>query len=265
MVAKVAIATMNSRTPPPLQLDRDWPIPCKPRFPNDMDPLMSRKSCSKRVRSLGKLPTSSLEDLEHSNRADIVAAALHVVVSGNDSFRSDDIGSEPKSPSMKKEVRFNTAENQVILPCHGGLTEEEIETSWWSHEEYSNSLHKFRVSIQRFYDTQEDAVKKLNRVVSLCNQASSDTSNLEDATARLVIVPECRGMEADLTPALKSSRRRHATIVLEHLQKIPSHLPEEMRERMLSARSMQLSRPHKVFARVLGDADQHWVTTSTLL
>jgi hypothetical protein len=212
-------------------------------------------SGSKRLRSLAKLPTPSLEDLEHSSCADIVAAALHVVVSGNDSFSSHGMSPEPITP-MKKGVRFNTAKNQVILPSHG-LTEEEIENSWWSREELSASLQKFRVSIDRFYYTQKDSVEKLNHVVSLCNQASSDTS-LEDATARLLLVPECSGMETDLAPALKSSRRRHATIVLEHLQKIPSHFPEDLRQRMLSARSMQLSRPHKVFARVLGDANQDW-------
>jgi hypothetical protein len=72
---------------------------------------------------------------------------------------------------MKKEVRFNTAENQVILPSHR-LTKEEIENSWWSHKEYSAPLQKFRVGIQRFYDTQQDSVKKLNHEVSLCNQPS---------------------------------------------------------------------------------------------
>jgi hypothetical protein len=64
-------------------------------------------------------------------------------------------------------------------------------------------------------------------------------------------------MEADLTPAFKFSRKRHAAVVLQHLQNIPSHFPEDLRQRMLSARSMQLSRPHnKVFARVLGDANE---------
>jgi hypothetical protein len=255
MVAKVAITTMDS--PPPSPLNRDWLSPSKPRFPNMNLLLMSRTSGSKRVRSLGKLPTLSSVDLERSTGADIVVAALHVlVVSGNDSFSTSDDMSINPTTRMKKEVRFNTAENQVLLPSHE-LTEEEIEKSWWSHEEYSASLQKFRVSIQRFYDTQKDSVKQLNHLVSLCNQASSDTS-LEDATARFLIVSECRGMEADLAPALKSSRRRHAAIVLEHLQKIPSRFPEDLRQRMLSARSRQLSRTHKVFARVLGDADQDW-------
>jgi hypothetical protein len=218
-------------------------------------------SGSKRARPLGKFPTLSSEDLEYiSGAANIVAAALHVVflASGNGSFSSGDATSHEHTTPMIKEVRFNTAQNQVILPPSQGLTEEEIETSWWSHEEFSASLQKFHVSIQRFYDTQKDSVENLNYVVSLCNQASSDTS-LEDApAAKFLLVPECRGMEAEFTPALKSSRRRHSAIVLEHLQKIPSHFPEDLRQRMLSARSMQLSRPHKVFARVLGDANQDW-------
>lgn len=229
---------------------RDWLSPFKPRFPN--------LSGSKRIRSLGKLSSFSSEDLEHSSCADIVDAALHVTVefSGNDSFSSDDISPEPTTTPLQKEVRFNTAENQVILPTHR-LTEVEIENSWWSHKEYTASVQKFRVGIRSFYNTQQDSVKKLNHVVSLCNQASSDTS-LEDATARLLIVPECHGMEADLTPAFKSSRARHSAVVLQHLQNIPSHFPEDLRQRMLSARSMQLSRPHKVFARVLGDANEDW-------
>ena len=235
--------------PPPLNSMRDWLSPIKLRFPNI--------SGSKRIRSLGKLPILSSEDLEHSSCADIVDAALNVAVelSGNDSFSSDDSSPEPTTP-MKKEVRFNTAENQVILPSHR-ITEEEIENSWWSHKEYTASLQNFRVGIQRLYDTQQDSVNKLNHVVSLCNQASSDTS-LEDPTARFLIVPECHGMEADLTPAFKCSRKRHSAVVLQHLQNIPSHFPEDLRQRMLSARSMQLSRPHKVFARVLGDANADW-------
>jgi hypothetical protein len=214
-------------------------------------------SGTKRLRSVGKLPTSSSKDLEHSGCADFIDAALHIVVSCNDtSFRSSDaMRPEPTTP-VKKEVRFNKAENQVIPPSHG-LTGEEIGNSWWSHKEVSVSVQKFHVGIKRFYDTQKASVKKLNYVASLCNQASSDSS-LEDATARFLVVPECLGMEADLTAALMSSRARHSAIVLEHLQKIPSHFPEDLRQRMLSARSMQLSRPHKVFARVLGDANQDW-------
>jgi hypothetical protein len=239
---------MDSLPPPPLKNSlRLWLSPIKPRFLN--------MSGTKRLRSLGKLPTSSSKDLEHSGCADFIDAALHIVVLDTSFSSSDAMSPEPTTPK-KKEVRFNTAEKQIILPSHR-LTGEEIGNSWWSHKEISASVQKFHVGIKRFYNTQKGTVKKLNYVASLCNQASSDTS-LEDATARFLVVSECLGMEGDLTAELMSSRARHSAIVLEHLQKIPSHFPEDLRQRMLSARSMQLSRPHKVFARVLGDANQDW-------
>jgi hypothetical protein len=192
------------------------------------------------------LPTST--DLPFSSSSsspiEILERALHEV-------------EEITPASSKRKVRFELSQTQIIpteLPH--GLTDEDIENAWSTPKDWEDSITIYHNEVIACQRNHEEFIRDLVHVVSLCYQSSSDSLGDDDMERAQSLIPMiARGMEADIAPMLKTSRRKHSEAVMEYVHKIPKQLPSDLRERMLSARSMQYSRPHKVLARVLGQAD----------
>jgi hypothetical protein len=160
---------------------------------------------------------------------------------------------EPLEP-LERKIRFDLSSNQAIEADPEGLTEQEIKYCWWNRLEHYQSVEALKQEIRAFFREQEDSLKDMVQLVSTCNESSSD--DLDDLAAATAMIPlNARGMESELLPMLKSSRKRHSESVLDCVNKIPSHLQPDLKDRMLSARSIQYSRTFKILARVQGEAD----------
>jgi hypothetical protein len=96
------------------------------------------------------------------------------------------------------------------------------------------------------------------------------TCSLSAATS-LCLPSRARGFEYDIVTPLKQSRRRHTQTVLNAFGESPSsvrHILSSMTgddlDEMVAARSMVLSRPHRIFARALAEMDADAVSAAAL-
>lgn len=189
------------------------------------------------------LPTD--EGLRHLRKSvDILGAALEVA---ERTVQQDLHSSRPVRPHR---VRFITAYNKFIAPSPLPLTQEEIEKSWWSRDELDGMVESCLSSVATERLEQHS---NWSQIISVCNDSSSDLLPDDEDTEQLVF-SETRGLEADLAPVLKSYRKKHSQAVLQF--QAPKTMPVDVQLRMLSARSMQLSRPHKILAQILARADE---------
>ena len=160
------------------------------------------------------------------------------------------------STSKQKVVQFNLQFRALPTELPFGLSEEEVENCWWAQPDFEYSLNTYSNEVRSYRHKNEEVVRDLLQVVSLCNQACSGSLGDDSMEMAWSLIPMAtRGMEADIVPMLKTSRVKHSKTVLGFCKQIPKHLPPALKERMLSSRSMQYSRPHAILARVLGQAD----------
>jgi hypothetical protein len=178
---------------------------------------------------------------------DIIRHALHEV-------QELDNWDESAPISTTKCVNFNLRLNNEIEPDSTPLSDEEIQQSWWRSHEYRAAADLYSKEVQSFIENHEESVSDLLSIVSKCNQSSCDELNEQLGNSSLESsLP--RGSESDVVPVIKLLRFKHRQAVIEYVNKIPKHLKPALRERMLCARSIQFSRPHKMLARLLGEAD----------
>lgn len=167
--------------------------------------------------------------------------------------------SNPTRRSNKKRVHFDLSQNMTYQQGElDVISEEERRAAWYTREEHKAMIVNFRDAVKACRESQGAWIKDLfHLVVYPCNQSLSN--RLDDTEMQLAVQSmrsDYRGMETDLVPRLFDMRRRHKARVLDYMEKIPSNLPEELKGRMLAARSLQFSRPHKLFAEVAGYADE---------
>jgi hypothetical protein len=238
-----------------------------------MTPALGRvkrtRSSTKGVRSLLKaLSTTSLpvtttttttttDDASSSSTSTrsmaehILHQAVHISTS---SLSTTSSCSDDTVSCSRRRVSFRPCRNEIIPAEQQCLTDEEIENAWWNKKHNADAIILYRNQVRACFKNDENSVKELAHVVSMCYKSSSD--QLEDMeTAKSMFPMDIRGLESEVAPMLKTSRRKHSEGVLQYVHKIPKHLPADLRERMLSARSMQYSRPFKILAHVIGEAD----------
>ena len=187
----------------------------------------------------GKNPFGDLSKIgcPYATSVDIIKTALQ------------ELGIEDAVTSRQgKRVRFNTACDQTC-PSPQPLSPEEIDATWWKRSDFDESLSAFRASVGSHRIEYQE---KLAQIIALCNESENDV--LEDVTTKHLVPIETRGLEPDVAPILKIYRRKHSQTVLQF--RAPQNLPKDLQQRMLSARSMHLSRPHKALAHLLAQADE---------
>ena len=160
-----------------------------------------------------------------------------------------------------KRVRFETSgpntEDVKTYEKYIGVFRSQLNKSamWWSRAERENITHECHNEIETFCRDNADKVRHLIRLFDLCQQAPSEASSdyLEKATISLP--PSIRGLEWGWAPSTILHRRAHITEVLAVQDRIKTLSPQ-MRDRVLSSRSLRSSRPGRVFARLLGEGDE---------
>lgn len=170
-----------------------------------------------------------------------------------------------------KRVRFAVHSNSSTssTTCHfGDNVAEQVhesciqfddldkESLWWSKNERSEIADFTRKLARGFKRQHADRVNHYLRVFEECSKAPSHSSSdfLESAT--LGVPTELRGLECGFVPSIKAYRKTHAQEVLDtQAQLLKGKLSEAMCRRILSARAIRSSRPSRVMARLMGEAD----------
>jgi hypothetical protein len=194
----------------------------------------------------------------------IVSSSNHTTastVSSASTASSDDVSAvvQRRQQQQKQHVYFDLSKTHVIHanPTHF-LTEQVCIDAWYTPEEFfrMRRTHDNLLAVFQRKDKQA-LIEQMNEVVQFCNQAPQavrlNQDDLADAARR--ILPKTRGLEAQVLPVLGGMTRKHMKSVMDYIDKIPKKLRPELRDRMLSARSMQYSRPHALLAEILGRAD----------
>jgi hypothetical protein len=233
--------------------------------------MLSRNVVSKSprsfIRSRGPTAATSTDASSSSTVClDIINAALelgHAAVDNSMEPKSDKASLAPQAPKEAaaaagpRRVYFDMSYNQDIPSSHD-LSDEDIESCWWSKNDSTATFHELRDSVVAFRIHQQGLINDFIALIShQCNQSTSDVLSEEAMQEAIHLVPmELRGCEIDIAPLLKVIRRKQIMAVVECSKKIPKHLDPALQQRMLSARSVNLSRPLKVLATVVGRADE---------
>jgi hypothetical protein len=164
--------------------------------------------------------------------------------------------------SGEKKVHFDTSHNQEFASNEEHcLTDEVCAAAWYSEDERirmkTNRDSELKACSQAKKDNWTESLKQL---FNFCHQAPLHFTFAEEdlrAKASTVSDTDFRGLETEASAMITAARKNHATNVLTYTSRVPKRLPLDLRDRMISARSLQYSRPHMLFAQVMARVDRN--------
>lgn len=236
------------------------PSKTNPLFSPSAAPMTKRHGPKPTRRGAVRLPTALGCPFDHgsSSTFDIVNLALRTAAQ---EICEDDACDQV----VTKRVGFNLHLNRIIAAETTPLSEGEIVDCWWTSQEYKAAAEQSCNEAVSLIENCDASVQLLLNIISYCNQSSCDQPDDRNNFAlSLSQSGLSRGRESDAVPVIKKLRNKHRDAVLQYVNRIPKHLKPDLRERMLSARSIQFSRPHKILARLLGEADALSVQSQNL-
>ncbi|KAL3902757.1 MAG: hypothetical protein SGARI_005686, partial [Bacillariaceae sp.] len=166
--------------------------------------------------------------------------------------------------SSETKVSFDTSQN-IEIPSNEehALTDEVIATCWWHEDERRSFKANKDSALQACSVSEKESwTEALRTLFDFCNHAPLHFTWTEEdlqAKASTMQGTELRGVESDGAPALSGMRKKHAANVLTYTARVPKRLPQDLRDRMISARSLQFSRPHLLFAQAMAQVDRNAV------
>ena len=160
---------------------------------------------------------------------------------------------------MKKRVRFasesggsvNTAERSSDI-VHSDLDKTKL---WWTRQERTDILGECQDAINDFRADHMDQVHHYLGIFDKCCNSLLQSSSDYLEKASVVLPANVRGLEWGIAPSTKNHRRVHVQDILEVQDRV-QNLSTEMRQRLLSARSLRSSRRCLLMARLLGEGDK---------
>lgn len=199
------------------------------------------------------------EDYEYDlQRSSSLSSSTSSSSSSSSTFLASPTTTQRKQQSR---VHLNLDANRVFDPTLvDGLTVEDVLDAWYDEEEWDVMFFRYENQLEEG-QTAEQWHKDLHRVANMCHQLGVVTNkgDWETCVGMLARNDEAvlhRGLEAEVIPLWQRWRDRHRRNVLEfatHLQ--AKELSQDMKDRMIAARSMQFSQTHKMMAQVLAQAD----------
>ncbi|KAG7338647.1 hypothetical protein IV203_020731 [Nitzschia inconspicua] len=194
--------------------------------------------------------------------ASVINDAIHISssqLSNKGCSLHDDVSSVVTTATthVEKRVSFDLLQTEEFdTNLSYVLDDETIATLWYSEDERISMKFNRDNALDSGLEKKEwiDGIKNL---LHYCNQAvPQSTYDPEDLRGKAkALLPKYRGLEAHALPQLTAMRRKHMHSILMHIGRIPKKMPEDLRDRMVSARSLQYSRPLTLFALVLAQAD----------
>jgi hypothetical protein len=147
-------------------------------------------------------------------------------------------------------IKEDVYESRLILD---DLDKEEL---WWSRDERCEMVDSGRKLARGFKRQHKGCVDHYLSVFDECSKMPSHASSDFLEKVQLGVPTQVRGLECGFIPSVKSWRRTHAQEVLQTQEKlIKGRVSGPMRLRVMSSRSMHSSRPSRVMARLIGEAD----------
>ena len=137
------------------------------------------------------------------------------------------------------------------------LTDDDLKIYWWSRRELCHIYRLAKKVAAEFKKEEAASLKDFKPVFKLCFESSSLRRILESSSSQIIVRQQegCRGIERFLHPILPSYRHMHGKTLLEIQLSLPANTTTEARERLLSAKSMQISKPSKTLAKLLAHGD----------
>jgi hypothetical protein len=161
----------------------------------------------------------------------------------------------------KGRVRFALDSNMEIQRHYQEaticLTNDDLKTSWWSRRELFNIYRAAKKVAADFKQEEAASLEGFKPVFKLCFESSSLRQILESSCSQILVRQRegCRGVERFLHPVLSSYRLMHRKTLLGIQSSLPADATPGAKERLLSAKSMQISKPSKTLAKLLAHGD----------
>ncbi len=152
-------------------------------------------------------------------------------------------------PFHTKAVRFCLSKNEYVPASKRALTQQEIDRSWWSIEDFNRRVRRTKTFIASFPQDNKEPMQDLIQLIALCYKAQGD--RLDNYRQAILLTPTVsRGLESEIIPPLREARKRHMESVLEVTREVPSNNID-----VIASRSRALSRPHQILAQVFAQRD----------
>lgn len=162
---------------------------------------------------------------------------------------------------LKSRVQFALDSNMEIQRHYQEaticLTDDDLKTCWWSRRELCHMNRDAKEVTAEFKHEEAASLKDFKRVFKLCLDSSPMGQILESSCSQILVrqQEECRGIERFLHPILSSYRHMHRKTLLEIQLSLPADATPEANERLLSSKSMQISKPSRILAKLLAHGD----------
>lgn len=171
--------------------------------------------------------------------------------------QSDETASVSTIETTQKKVNFDLLRTEEFEPNPLHLLDDETIAAAWYSDDERLSMKFNRDNALGFGSDNQEWVDGMNALIHFCYQAiPQSTYDPEDLKEKArTILPKYRGLEVHGLPPLSAMRRKHMSSVLMHIARIPKKIPDDLRDRMVSARSLQYSRPFTLLALILAQAD----------
>jgi hypothetical protein len=183
--------------------------------------------------------------------------------------------SQRKKPlSSSRSVRFSDMDEEnsgetcssskndgaVVLKSENELylTPEEMALVWWSNEEVRENYQSAKDFAADYRRDNLESLKQFNELFLLCSDKSSmDFKDLPSTKVAMAVMAQrdSRGLERSIHPIISTHRAKYTKTFLILQSKVPPEMSRAAKERVLCARSMQITRPSRAMARLLGHGD----------
>jgi hypothetical protein len=137
------------------------------------------------------------------------------------------------------------------------LTDDDLKASWWSRRELCHFYRDAQRVAAEFKQQEATSLNDFKPLFMLCFESSSLRQILDSSCSQIMVRQQegCRGIERFLHPILSRYRQMHSKTLLEIQLRLPADATPEAKERLLSAKSMQISKPSKALAKLLAHGD----------
>jgi hypothetical protein len=156
-------------------------------------------------------------------------------------------------------VRFEFDQDQNIqehfAESNTFLTDEDLETLWWSRDERAEITMKARMVVAYYRKNRKDFILGFVGLLNQCAQSS----NLEEYRFDVKDIKASRGLERHMIKALRGYRHRFEENLLNIQSQIPSDWAPEKRAIILATKCAYLTKPAKNLARFHAQQDAIWV------
>ena len=167
------------------------------------------------------------------------------------------------SRNVRFAVDLNLNDKIIFIEPKSVLTEQDRKNCWWSRQETLAMCRDAKNVAKMFRDGESFSSREFNQFFKFCNLATSKRKLRDNGLAKLLESLQdagCRGLERTIYPILDGYRIKYVQAMVTVQAKIPIDATPEIRERLLHAMSVPLSKPSRTMAKLMAQCDSREVT-----